>query len=348
MKARKKAKVLYAGPDIKGVGGIASVLQSYSRTIPGFAYVATNSRHGTLPGFVNFAKALAALPYYRLRGFDTVHAHGASGKSFIRKRALLRWARILGFRTVFHCHGGAFDDYAATAGHDKISRTLRQFSAVAVLSERWKQFFTEELACPNVHIIPNIIELPSEPVARKCVPADKAVRFLFMGKVCADKGVYDLLDAVALRRDKLSGRMTLTLCGNGESEKLTQRIKELKLDDMVRYGGIVAPADRDATYRNTDVFVLPSYVEGLPITILEAAAYCIPSIATPVGAIPTLIQPGVNGLLVEPGNAQSIADAMLTYINDHEAVYTHGQAARAAINDNLPDAVMAKLRELYK
>lgn len=340
-------KVLYAGPDIKGVGGISSVLQSYSRVVDGFTYLSTNSRRGTVPGLVRFAFTLAELPYYRLRGFDIIHAHGASGKSFVRKRILLRWARILGFRTIFHCHGGAFDSYCENTGIRRMSRMLRSFSAIAVLSDRWQEYFAKTLGCTNVHVIPNIIEPPTEAVARKAKSDDSPLTFLFMGKICRDKGVYELLDAVALHRDELQHRAKVMICGNGEAEILKRRIEELGISDIASYGGVIPPEGRDAVYRSADVFILPSHIEGLPITLLEAASYCLPSIATPVGSIPSIVQPGVNGMLVEPGNPESIAAAMLAYVCDHDAVYRHGQAARRAIESNLPSSVLAKLQNLY-
>lgn len=345
---KKKAKVLYVGPDIRGAGGISSVLQTYSHALGAFAYLPTNSRHGNPAGALKLLCTLAQLPLRRLQGYNVLHAHGASGKSFIRKTIVMRWAKLFGYRTVFHCHGGAFADYCREAGEDVVARKLAKCSGVAVLTDWWADYFATVLHCPRVEVVPNIIELPAEPVTRCLRQASKPLRLLFMGKICHDKGIFDLLDALGSRRKEFEGRVLLTIGGDGETDAMRRRIDELGIDNMVRYAGWIGAYEKDAALRTADVLVLPSYIEGVPISLLEAGAYALPSLATRVGGIPSLIKHGVNGTLVAAGDVSALAEAIATYVADPQLCFAQGEAAARMVVPYLPEAVAQKLAKLHR
>jgi glycosyltransferase involved in cell wall biosynthesis len=80
--------------------------------------------------------------------------------------------------------------------------------------------------------------------------------------------------------------------------------------------------------RVADIFALPSYVEGLPIALLEAMALGIPSVSTEVYAIPEAIHPEKTGLLIKPGDPQQLADAIRRYLENPEFASKIGQAGR--------------------
>ena len=345
---KRKERVLTVGPDTKGIGGISSVLSCYCRTIPGITYLSTNSRFGTVPGAFEVLRTMLSLPFYRLAGYTVVHAHVAVGKSFIRKSAVLKWAQLLGYKTVYHNHGGAFRDYAHKVGEEKIMRFLHSCSAVAVLSESWRRYFVETLKCPHVYVVDNIVEEPARAVERRVLADDEVVAFAFLGKICEAKGMYDLLDALALRREYFEGRIKVLVAGNGEVNEFVKRVKEIGLESIVEYVGQVRGDDKDALLRRADVMLLPSYVEAMPIVLLEAGVYRMPSITTPVGGIPELIKNGENGVMVEPGNIEGLADAIALYVDEREMIYRQGAAAASAIVKNKPEAVAQTLEKLYE
>ena len=163
-------KVLTVGPALGDRGGISSVLSAYRRNFPDFAFAATNSRHGTIAGAFVLAWLLVRLPFFRLSGYRILHAHSAAGKSFVRKRIILAWARALGYRTVFHIHSGYFAGYARKEGVEKIGAILRNYDAVAALSPAMADGISTSLGCATVDVIPNIVEAPETPPAdRKSV-----------------------------------------------------------------------------------------------------------------------------------------------------------------------------------
>ncbi len=346
-KEARHSKVLTVGPDIRGLGGISAVLQSYARNFPEFRYAATNSRHGSIASGLVLALLLARLPFYRLRGYNIIHAHGASGKSFIRKRIVLGLARKLGFRTIFHCHGGGFREYTVRTGTDKMRRILAGFDAVGCLSPGWAEFFRNELHCANVTVIPNIVEEPQ--AAAKTEPsADNLMRLIFLGKLCRDKGIYDLLEALASRHKEFEGRVELIVGGNGEVDRFNDTVKQYGLESMVRYLGWIDSETKARILSGGGVVILPSYIEGMPISLLEAGVYSMPSISTTAGAIPELIESGANGILVAPGDVRALALAISEYADNPELRCKHGREARKRITPHLPAQVGATLQTLYE
>lgn len=342
----KKLRVLMTGPSLKATGGISSVLKSYSRTLADFHFLPTNSRHGSIAGAFVLASTLVLMPFYRLAGYNAVHAHSAMGKSFYRKRIVLDWARFLGFRTIFHCHAGGFRDFVESHNKADIKAFLHKCDSVVVLGEVWEKYFTEDLGCPDVHILHNMVVPPERPVEPH-IPVPGRFNMLFIGKICADKGIYDLLKALEDNRDRFGGRVHLKLAGPGETAELESYIREHNLSDMAQYVGTLYGADKDRELRAADALILPSHFEGLPVVLLEAGTYALPSIATTVGSIPELIADGVNGTLVPPRDTAAMGAAIERYLDAPSLVESQGCEAARRAKAYYPDAIAADLNAIY-
>jgi glycosyltransferase involved in cell wall biosynthesis len=110
-------------------------------------------------------------------------------------------------------------------------------------------------------------------------------------------------------------------------------IRTLGLDAHVDQLGPVALAERVAYFQRADIFILPTYAEGLPIAVLEAMAAGLPIITTPVGGIPELIEDGVDGLLIQPGDVQALAARIALLLGDAELRRQLGQRAQRRASD---------------
>ena len=136
-------------------------------------------------------------------------------------------------------------------------------------------------------------------------------------------------DMIEKRIRVLSGgeRARLVLAGNGE----VQAARRLAAEHGARV--IVLPwldtRRRDQLLAASDVFVLPSHIEGMPMAMLEAMASGLPLIVTPVGGIPEVVTDGVEGDLVAPGDVPQLALALSAMINDPQRRFELGQHARA-------------------
>jgi len=130
-----------------------------------------------------------------------------------------------------------------------------------------------------------------------------------ISRLSEEKGIGNLIDSV-VELNKRGIDYRLVIIGDGElSKELRVRVSKLDIENNVSFTGY-----RENAYNYLplfDVFVLPSLTEGLPITILEAMQAKVPIVATRVGAIPGVLDSGNNGMIIEPGDNDELANALI-------------------------------------
>ncbi len=337
-------QVLFVGPSIKAKGGIASVLQSYKDNFPTFNYLPTNSPHGTIPGLFVLLGTLIRLVFIRLfTDIKIVHIHGASGKSWIRKSFIIKLAKALGFKVIWHCHAAQMKEYTTSYGLDKIRKVLVKCDNIVVLSQSWYDYFKEIYKLDNVTIINNIVSKPDN-VANKF---DGVVKLLFLGQIGQRKGCYDMLKAIKAAKDTFAGKLKLYVGGNGEVKNFTGLIRDYGCDDIIEYVGWVDGEKKQRLLSDCNIIILPSYNEGLPISILEGMAHAMPIISTTVGGIPEIVKTGYNGVLVKPGDVQQLTQAIKRYIDRPDLIKTEGENSAIIVKEYFPESVMRQLIAMY-
>ncbi len=338
------SKVLTIGPSRFGQGGIASVLKIYNQSIPGFKQLPTNSSRGVIPGMLAAVASFLRMPIERMRGRSILHVHVAAGKSYIRKSAFILWGKILGFKVIYHCHAGKTQDYFLSIGIPHAKRTLDKCDAIICLSQSWEKYFDSIFHHPNIRIVYNPV-IPSHIITHP----DKRhpLRLLFLGYITDAKGIFDLLDVFSTNRDRWNGRVKLTIGGWGESKRLNNEIKRNNLEPIVDYLGWVDDAGKEELFATHDVVILPTYFEGLPMSIIEALGHGMPTISTPVGGIPEMIIPGENGILFTPGDKQAMSAAIDCYLMNPELIDRHGKVALSIVPKFYPEKIKADLKKIY-
>jgi glycosyltransferase involved in cell wall biosynthesis len=145
-----------------------------------------------------------------------------------------------------------------------------------------------------------------------------------VGRLSAEKGHADFIEALGIVVRK-GRRLSAVLAGDGpELPRLKAQVQALGLQDSVFLPGYVDRPQR--VLEETDLMVLPSHTEGLPNAALEALAMDVPVLATRVGGTPEVIEDGVSGRLVPPGNPEAMAAAIEDFLT-HRDAWT-GMAAR--------------------
>lgn len=338
-------KVALATPDLKSLGGIAAVVDAYRRHFPGIHILSTNSARGTFVGAFALARAFIRIPFLRARGVRILHAHGASGKSFIRKCLLMAWARLWGMKTIFHCHAGPFRDYVARVGVPYVASRLSKCDAVITLSKVHIPLFRDTLGLKDVEVVNNMVE-PSAYTRDFTIAGP--VTFIFLGLLTTRKGIFELLDAAASLNEKYPGKFRIIVGGDGdEAARFHSRIKELGLASVIDYRGWLRGESKEQALRAAHVTVLPSYAEGTPVSILEGFDRGMPAIASDVGGIPDLVTDGVDGILVAARDHEALAAAMARYIDNPALIRQHAAAAAETVRQFYPDAVAGRLASLY-
>jgi len=176
---------------------------------------------------------------------------------------------------------------------------------------------------------------------------ENATVLLFLGRIARDKGIMDLANAFRCTAEKRPD-LHLVVAGPDE-ENLRQEIDfaTQSVRDRVHFAGLLEnPADWLAA---ADILCLPSYREGFPVVILEAAGVGIPSLGSRIYGVSDAIVDGVTGLLHEPANVPDISSKLSSLVDDRIARVALGQAARArVIKDFDSRQVITALVEFYR
>lgn len=339
------SRVLTVGPSLKTLGGMASVLQIYDEYIPGFRHVASNSRKGTLAGIFSLMHTLVRLPIERMRGRRILHIHSASGKSFIRKSLIMAAGRIFGYKIIFHSHSGYVLKFFSDLGIKRVRRILSMASAIVVLSDSWTDYYRNTFGFNNVYVLHNPIALP--PMVKH--PAEsEPLRLLYLGIINDLKGVFDLLEVMADNKERWRGRVRLTIGGSGETDRLLERIEALGLSDIVNFIGWTSGDAKEKAFADSHIMILPSYSEGLPMSILEAMIRRMPIISTPVGGIPEVVTSDVNGFLLAPGDKKAFATAIDCYLLNPDLIERHGAVSAKRAARFRTDHILPRLADIYR
>lgn len=283
--------------------------------------------------------------------YDIVHIHASSWWSFRRLVPIIFLGKIIHKKLIIHVHSSMFSDYYDNT--NKIERYIIKsaFSLVdrvVVLSKAWAEKISRFCEAERIKILFNSVPvniISYDPWIKQM----KSPRIiLFLGDLLRRKGIYDLIDAIKLIPRK-SPEIFVALCGTGEVEKLEKILKNQGLDERCNIRGWVSGQEKEQLLNEAYLFVLPSYNEGLPMSILEAMARGTPVISTPVGGIPEVVENGVEGFLVEPGDIKALAEAMERLLTDENLWISMSKAARKKVEDNFSsERTLNVLNALYR
>jgi glycosyltransferase involved in cell wall biosynthesis len=341
------------GTDPEGKGGIRTVVSGYLEAglFERFEgrYVTTHRNGG------GWTKLTAAVGGWlrvmeSLRSLDTplVHVQCSSRASFWRKSIVCLMARGAGRPYILHIHSGAFVRFYEESGpfaRRYIRNIVEHAGTVIALSEQWRERLLRAFPDAQVEVLSNALVPPPIDQVRPARERDPVV--LYLGDISRQKGVHDLVAALAETPE------LRLVCGglappSGGLEP-TQLERMPGVSGRVSFPGWLGPESKRAALSKAAVFVLPSYAEGLPMALLEAMAWGIPVIATPVGGIPDLITHGENGLLVQPGDVSALTRALRDLAGNVELREKLGRAARARIDQAYAlESVLARLGKLYR
>jgi glycosyltransferase involved in cell wall biosynthesis len=138
------------------------------------------------------------------------------------------------------------------------------------------------------------------------------------------------------------------LGGDGELEQAGAAAKSLGLGERVELLGWVGPADKPHLLGTATVYALPSYHEGLPMSVLEAMAAGMPVVTTPVGGIPEAVTDGVEGFLIQPGDIDALRERLQRLLSDSELARRMGEAGRRKVESTFASSiVMPRLERMY-
>lgn len=242
-----------------------------------------------------------------------IHIHVATKASTWRKLIFALTAFLFRVPYILHIHGAEYMNFfykeCGPLRRGIIRFFFQKAAIVIALSESWAAQLREMAPGAQVEVVYNSVSLPQ----RKTFGRDEARKgILFLGRIGMRKGAFDLIRAFAVvNRD-----VKLALGGDGDVNKASELARQLGVAERVQMLGWVTGENKEALLSTASIFVLPSYNEGLPMSVLEAMSWGVPVITTPVGGIPEVVRQGEEGIIVQPGDITGLTVALRQLLDD--------------------------------
>lgn len=252
------------------------------------------------------------------RRVDVAHINMSSHGSSVRKPIMLWTCRMLRIPVILHLHASEYPEFFSTLpslAKRFLRRTFAAADVVLVLGSHYREYVCNELAVPACKVKVLLNGSPGPDCAPMRTRRSEPLKILFLGRLGERKGVPELLAALADRR-LTAVQWLATLAGDGDVAHYRAQASALGLGERVRFPGWVSTPQANRLLLESDVLVLPSRAEGLPMSVIEAFAYGVPVVSTAVGAIGDVVEHGVNGLLIPVGDSTPLANALLMLLDD--------------------------------
>ncbi len=288
--------------------------------------------------------SLRLLVAVRRERASVVHFMTSDYLGFYEKSAMALVCQWLGAQCVLHPVGSFVNFYArAGVGRPLIRFILRRVAAVAVVQDRVRDYIRALAPATPVWLIPNPVDCRAFSPSGAPRDASAPVRIVFCGAVVQGKGVLDLVEAVSACRSQL-GNAKVIMLGDGDLyDECRRRVHAEGLDGLIELPGFVDEEHKKRVLSESDIFCLPSYSEGTPISVLEAMAAGLAVVATTVGGVPFVVRQGLEGWLVEPGDVDGLGRALVNLVVSRPVRLAMGERGRKRVNTRFDISVTADL-----
>jgi len=318
-------------------------------TRPGgyFSTLAAAFRH-RVPGgrglafaFVYFVEAVLLARELRRRGITHLHNHFANSGAIVGYLA----ARLLGIPWSFTMHGISETDYPAGLLLGKKIEAADFVACVSYFGRAQAMRVVGPEHWNKLHVVRCGLPLATLPKHER---NGSAKQIISVGRLSPEKGQAGLLEAFASTLSSCPG-LELVLVGDGpESERLPGIADDLRISERVRFAGRLGERETLQRIAEADILVVSSFMEGLPIVLIEAMAMGTAVIASRVAGIPELVVDGESGLLFSPSNWEELATCIRSLVTDEALRQSLVERAResAAAGFDIDKSAM-QLRELF-
>lgn len=279
--------------------------------------------------FFYFLEAILLASELRRRKIEQVHNHFANPAAIV---GMLASAHV-GAKWSITLHGISEFDYPAGLLLREKLRNVEFGACVSYFTMSQAMRICDPRDWAKLFICHCGIELNALPPGRDKNPAVEQVRVVCVGRLSPEKGHLGLLQSVAKLRDE-GLDFSLTLVGDGpERKNVEDKVRALALSDRVTLLGQLNEKDTLRTISTHDVLVSSSFMEGLPVVLMEAMALGVAALAPRVAGVPELVRHGENGLLFCPANWNDLAEQLRRLVADPELRRRFVEAGRGTVSE---------------
>lgn len=244
-------------------------------------------------------------------------------------------------KVVIHVHGGYFKTFFNNGSWLRkryIKFVFRYVDRGIVLGHCLKHLLEDVLSPDKIDVVYNGIDVQPFDKIESNKDKNGKFRILFAGLLEESKGYFDLIKAVPILRryyPEIEALFAGRWQANGFKEKVQSYVDKNNIGAEVKFLGVVTGEEKIRLFKNSDVFVLPTYfyLEGQPVVILEAMAAKLPVITTDRGSIKEMITHGQNGFIVSPQSPHEIAEKTALLIEDKNLRRRMGEESRRMVKE---------------
>lgn len=267
----------------------------------------------------------------------------------LRDFPLILLTRIFRKTIIVHLHGGDYlMDNKPPLWMELIGRVVLSGSVPVIIQGPSEEATVKKrFGCKKTFILPNCIDLKEAGEFKRSYPW-KGITLLFLGRISIDKGLeYIYKAAGSLKARKVDFKFVMA--GKGPDEKVYRRKFGDLLGESFEFSGVVSGPAKTELLKRCNVFILPSFYEGLPMALLESMSFGLVPITTCVGSIGEIISDGINGIFVKTHSSLDIESAIEKLLKDEDYRYDLSKNARQSILGNFKaESYMDKLNTIYR
>ena len=340
-------KVLMIGPARSVKGGISAVVNTYYQCglddIVDIRYIGTMEDGSKIHKLIVAIKALLTYVVV-IKKYDIVHVNMSSDVSLCRKIIFIWIAKWQKKRIIIHQHGGHIEEFYEEKCNNLlrsiICKTLKNADIFLVIAPYLKEFFSNIITEDKIIVFPNGIQIPE--TVKKDYTAGKV---LFLGRLCKEKGIEELLQACQMLRQE-GTKLELYLGGVWEDKRLQEMADGYA--SWVHQLGWIGSKEKEKYLRECNIFVLPSYFEGQSVSLVEAMAYGCACVASEIGGIPQMLIEEETGFFCQVKDVKSLKEQLKRYLDDVELQKKMGQnAAKKMAEEFNIEKNISQLVEIY-
>lgn len=352
-------KVLITTPDFKKIGGVAnycSVLKKFLPTQADFIFVGSRSypegRLSVLKRILNDIRIFRE----RIRStkYDLVHLNPSlKWKAVIRDGLFILLVKQNTTKVLIFFHGWSKNFESRLTGLKlKLFKKLYfKADAIVVLATEFKDQLRSWGYNGPIYVETNLVDdkqITDFQTTESSKNESKDINLLFLARVEKTKGIYEVIEAYRLLKNKCP-RLNLTIAGEGsELTAIKEYVRHKKIEG-ISFFGYIHSNDKNNTFRNASIFVLPTYGEGMPSSILEAMVFGLPVVTRSVGGLNDFFEDGKMGFVTKSKDPSVFANMIMKLIDNPELRFEIGKYNQEYAREHfLAYKVTQRIEKIYQ
>lgn len=307
-------KVLVVGSAEQSAGGVASVIR-LMKEMPVWKeyqcfWLGTQIQRN-YAWKIWYALKAYILSFFIIWKYDIVHFHTVPDKICLVIQMPIFLLSLLGRkRIVMHVHMG--NQLRNHTSNYLFKWCLNKANLIILLAKNWEKLFQEEFS--DIHTPTTVLYNACEDVPE--VPFSEKKKVIMMAAYFNDNKAPDLLLKAWEKMAPLYPGWKIYMLGNGDVERYEHMARDMGLSDSVTFTGYIVGNEKEAFFHKASIYCMCSYEEGFPMVVLEAWAYGLCVVTTPVGGLPDVLEEGKNALVFDFGDWKGLANHLASLIEN--------------------------------